>query len=368
MMLPIVCALFLALLLLRAPDILPVRLWAEDGKLFLMDGLQDGFVNIAAPYGGYIHLVPRLTASVAGLLPLEWVAGWFTVVVLAVSGWSASILYRTVGGGIGGLVAASALLLAPGWQEPVGSVTNLQWLMAPALLTVILNPNSLFRCEAVAFTVLAGLSGPFSAAFLPISGVALAVSAYQKKANWPALTAALAGALQAAIIISSPSPGGGETAEPQWLIQRLLGLSLSYSYWPILAVVLITASTLVGRMGLFRLGILVGLATLMLVVEIKFHHQPRIFESGEVGHRYWYIQGALWLIAAGSIISETSLPLKAWGVAAALLLLYEARLEPLARKWEWHADDWSEFAKAARTGPATYTYPPNWSFSLDRRR
>lgn len=49
------------------------HVWAEDGALFLRDSLTRPFgSNLAAPYGGYLHVVPRLIAELMSVLPLTW--------------------------------------------------------------------------------------------------------------------------------------------------------------------------------------------------------------------------------------------------------------------------------------------------------
>jgi len=55
-------------------------LWAEDGSVFLHDGLSHGLIhNVVTPYMRYIVLVPRLIGQVAGLAGLGDAPGVFSV-------------------------------------------------------------------------------------------------------------------------------------------------------------------------------------------------------------------------------------------------------------------------------------------------
>jgi hypothetical protein len=67
-------------------------IWAEDGSVFLNQAINQGVLHaFTIPYAGYLHLVPRVLATVAALLPLQWAAailgvGSALVVSLLVSG------------------------------------------------------------------------------------------------------------------------------------------------------------------------------------------------------------------------------------------------------------------------------------------
>lgn len=363
----VVCALFISLLCLRAPDLFPPRLWAEDGNLFLVAWYAQGLISFVTPYAGYWHFVPRLTAAISDLLPQLWTLWWFTIVSVAMATWSASILFRTLGGGFAGVIAAAALLLAPGWQETLGTVTNLQWVMAPALLTLVMNPAALSRSEGLAFAILAGLSGPFSALFLPISGIVLLWSAYNRKPDWVALVAVAAGLLQiGALLTTVASTPPVEAPQPQWLAGRILELSLSLSAFPVVAaVVALALSLLAGEKRLFRLGLLAALVLVTVAVVAKWSTNFSVFESGQAGLRYWYIQGSLWLIMGASIISERARWLKVSGLVSLCLILSNIHTKPFIREWNWPADQWETFVRAARNGPAKYKYAPNWTMTLD---
>ncbi len=70
-------------------------IWAEDASTFLNQALNRGSLRaFAIPYGGYLHLVPRMFAAVAAVLPLEWAAAIFGVGSALVVSLLGVFLYR----------------------------------------------------------------------------------------------------------------------------------------------------------------------------------------------------------------------------------------------------------------------------------
>ncbi|MGA7986888.1 MAG: hypothetical protein WCB51_00655, partial [Candidatus Dormiibacterota bacterium] len=55
-------------------------IWAEDASVFLNQALNRGILHaFTIPYSGYLHVVPRLFAAIAAMLPLSWAAPIFGV-------------------------------------------------------------------------------------------------------------------------------------------------------------------------------------------------------------------------------------------------------------------------------------------------
>lgn len=360
--------IFIIALVLRAPDLFPARFWAEDLAVFMSGQLNAGAVSVIKPYAGYLHLVPRLTAVVAAALPLQFAPIVFTVVVITFSAWSATIAARAVGGWIGGLVAAVSFVLVSGWDEPVGSVTNLQWLMAPALLVLVLSNDRLPTPEGIIFALFASLSGPFAAVFGPVI-TAVVIIRYVKtqKIDWVSLTATVGGLVQICVIILNPSPSSNELPEPLWLMARLLRLPFSFSPFPLISAALLIVTIVLGHRRWVLVGLLAGITLMTAVVAFKFHHQPRIFESGIVGHRYWYVQGVLWVLIGAYALSDRGWLTKVFGTTGLILMLWNAINQPLAREWQWPTEDWQAFIVHAHNGPAVFKYAPDWEFNLDLR-
>jgi hypothetical protein len=361
--------IFVLLLLARAPDIIPPRLWAEDGSLFLREWTQHGFFSFFRPYAGYFHLVPRLSAAIAfGIFPAEWAVVCFTLIVVALTTYTGFILMRLLGSGVLGVIGGIALLFAPGWMEALGSVTNLQWVLAPGLLVLILKSRVLSTRESIGFVILASLSGPFSAIFLPISSYLLTRDFLRRETNPVVLAALLCGLIQlAAIIAMAAATHHSEAMRPLWLTARLMELSLSSAKWPFLAAALLCTTLLIGDQKLFRTGLAAGIALLTIALVIKFRHETSIFESGVIVQRYWYVQGVLWILIGISASSEAGL-LRYWGGLALILTLLNLPAQGKSRTWPWKSDNWSQFVQSAKLAPTTFKYAPDWSMILDLRR
>jgi hypothetical protein len=68
--------------------------WAEDGSVFLADALERSFFStLFEPHGGYLHVVPRLVAGVAAIVPLEFAAVAFDVLSALVVSLLAAFVY-----------------------------------------------------------------------------------------------------------------------------------------------------------------------------------------------------------------------------------------------------------------------------------
>ena len=358
--------IFLCALAVRAPDLWPPRFWAEDASTFLSDQLRFGWQAFFFPYAGYLHAVPRLSMMLIDLFPLSWAASLSMIIVVAMTAWSASIIIRVCGAGAGGAIAAIALVLASGWTEPVGSVTNLQWVIAPGLLALILKTSAIGRAEGLVFAFLASLSGPFAAAFAPLTAIVVTTQFYRYRSiNWVAIIAGISGLVQVLVIVLSPESTGSQKAEPVWLFARLLALPFGYSPLPLVAALLLVATLFVGESRWLRAGLVSGVLLLTAIVCVKFNHLPRIFEAGTVGQRYWYVQGVLWVMVAASALSDVSKIGKALAVGGLLLTFLQVNKEPLRREWPWPTQSWSGFVSEAQMSPATHHYAPGWNFDLD---
>jgi hypothetical protein len=167
-----------AALITRRPDaIFHPQFWAEDGTIFFSQAYNLGWFHaLFHAYAGYFHVIPRLAASLAILVPLSIaplvmnliaIGLWALPVNLLLSARSAawgSLRYRA-------LLAFSYLAL-PNCAEVGYGVTNSQWLVAlSAFLLLVASPAKArgFRIVDLLFLALAGLTGPFSLFLLPIA-------------------------------------------------------------------------------------------------------------------------------------------------------------------------------------------------------
>jgi hypothetical protein len=165
--------------LLRTPGVHPWNsLQAEDGGIFYTDALNDPLVHtIGRAYEGYLHVVPRMIAAVASLVPVRDAAvvinvgAALVVSLLAAYVWFATrdLLPSRCGRGL--LVLLMLLLPSAGW-EVNASINNLHWYFDFAGFWVFLaRPRSRFDTAAGAL-VAAGtaLCDPLSALLLPLAG------------------------------------------------------------------------------------------------------------------------------------------------------------------------------------------------------
>ncbi|MDP3073385.1 MAG: hypothetical protein Q8N18_24045 [Opitutaceae bacterium] len=164
---------FALLLFLRKPHTLTTpQLWAEDGSIFLMQADQLGTGAFTTPYMGYLHTLPRLIAAIAPRLldPAWWPAFYngvaFTIWLLVIARLFSPRLELP-----GKPWLALAFLAVPHSGEVMGSITNLQWITAFALLLqpLMAAPRTgLERLGDRAVLAVLALTGPFSILFAPL--------------------------------------------------------------------------------------------------------------------------------------------------------------------------------------------------------
>lgn len=359
-----------AILYLRAPDIWPARFWAEDLIVFLLQAQRDGILSFIEPYAGYLHAVPRLISLVSLVFPTTWASEVFLFSVLFFTGWSVSIVARSIGGFVG-ILAGASFVLANGWSEPIGSVTNLQWLLAPTLLLLAIRPGNVSKPEGIAFSLLASLSGPFTIAFAPIYLFALGNDFLkQREINFPALIAVVSAPIQLFEVILTPNntPPAHGIRETVWLFARIVELSAGGGKLVALAAIaMCCASVLFGKDKFRRALFIIASLLLTATVVAKFRHDPDIFLTGLVGDRYWYVQGVIWLLVAFSAIRETSPIPKIAGVLAAAILvtsnIYASGLSP--RPWFNVGRGWADAVEQSYHSPVRFEYAPNWAVRLE---
>ncbi len=168
-------AVGVALLVLGARKpwaLLTPQLWAEDGTIHLNDYEQSGARAFFIPYRGYLHLLPRLIAWLAGQLTdvVNWPAFYNGGALLT----TALLLVRMTSRrldlpGKPWLVLAFVLVAHSG--EVFLNITNLHWLTGFFLVQQALIARPVTAGQRVgdwALLVLAGLSDPSAIIFFPL--------------------------------------------------------------------------------------------------------------------------------------------------------------------------------------------------------
>lgn len=128
----------------RLPEMTRRTVWAEDGGVFLRDVLSNGHLrSISLPYDGYLHVLPRVLASVAhAVVPLQGYAvamSLMSCLVVALISVGVFHLSRCVSESVPVrlMIAAIPVLLPIGPEEVLGNAANLHWYLlwlAPWLL------------------------------------------------------------------------------------------------------------------------------------------------------------------------------------------------------------------------------------------
>lgn len=156
---------------LRRPSaITDPGLYGEDGVIFLPDSLQMGASAIFSPYNGYLHLIPRLVAGLASVLPLAWTPLVFTLCTAVITVICCAIVLsrrfaELLPSYADRLVLFILLLVIPRLIEVHLSLNSALWFCGVALMLTALagDPASLqgklVEGAAVPVLVLSGLAG-----------------------------------------------------------------------------------------------------------------------------------------------------------------------------------------------------------------
>jgi hypothetical protein len=142
------------------------HLWAEDGARFLLDALDSPVLpNVADPYGGYLHVLPRLVAELVVLLPVEWAAAGFAVCAAVVRALVALIAFAASKAYLRSAPMRFALAAN---SETLNNVTNLHWFLLYGTFWALLWRNAP-RVPVALFVVLSALTSPLIFILAPIA-------------------------------------------------------------------------------------------------------------------------------------------------------------------------------------------------------
>jgi hypothetical protein len=157
-------------------------LWAEDGALFLQQGLdQSPWQSFAVPYAGYLNVFPRLTSAVVTTLPLAAAGVAYTLLAAVAVVWVAWTVWTSSAGQMTSpwlrAVLASAVVLIPaGALEAAGNVSNSHFfLVVGAYWALVGRPRSLLATlSANGLVLMATLTDPICLGLLPLAVLRLA--------------------------------------------------------------------------------------------------------------------------------------------------------------------------------------------------
>jgi hypothetical protein len=213
------------------------QFWAEDGKIFFLEQYKQGISAVINTYAGYLHLVPRLVALLAGVFfpysaaPYVYNYSSFIIIMLVI----ANIYSPRFNYGPKWLLALT-IVMVPHFGHEVGVYNvNLQWVLCVLLVTNYLKEPPSERFGNVTFqatsdvvqTILAGLTGPFIIFLLPFY-----LWRFLKERNryrfGVLCVAVMASSIQAAFILTSKSPVIDlHQADPGWTVWiQVIGIRL----------------------------------------------------------------------------------------------------------------------------------------------
>ena len=153
------------------------HIWAEDGGIFLSHAFAKPFLTtVGDPHAGYLQVMPRIVASFASALPVQWaalgVAAGSAVVVSCLSLYvyfaSGSLLRSQWARA---LLAGLAVLLPATAFETNASAANLHWYLIFACFWVFVVRSESWPAVAAGSAVVlaATLSDPLSGLLLPLA-------------------------------------------------------------------------------------------------------------------------------------------------------------------------------------------------------
>jgi hypothetical protein len=168
---------FLILFLRRPSTLTHPQFWAEDGTVFFRDQITHGLGALLQPYAGYLHLISRLVAALAGLFSARWAPLCYGLGALLVAAFCCSEFaqpkYRILlPSDALRLVLCIAMAAAFPSYELVGNLANLQWfiLVAAIPFTLVPAPARNYWIKGLYFLLgaLLGLSAPALLILIPV--------------------------------------------------------------------------------------------------------------------------------------------------------------------------------------------------------
>jgi hypothetical protein len=152
-------------------------IWAEDGSIFLADALNGSpLEKVVTPYGGYIHVLPRLVGGLVAVLPLERAALLFALAAFTTVSLLAAFVYYASSSTIESVPLRLALstlvvLLPAEGSELLGNVTNIHfYLMYGCFWAFVWRSDSTAAITSRSLVVAATALGDVLAAiYLPLA-------------------------------------------------------------------------------------------------------------------------------------------------------------------------------------------------------
>lgn len=351
----------------RCPDAFGYpQLIAEDGRVFFMGAALKGWAAVIDPYAGYLHVVPRLIALAADVLPAASVpAAYLFATTLAIA-WNAATIaasdFRHA------WILAPLTMAVPGCDEIFGTLTNLHWFTQAGLLVVVVSgtpKGGLARANQLVFASAFALTGPFSIFAAPLAAWMLVAERPTLHRLCRSGIVMLGGLVQLNLAVRNMDIFHGErspahlawTMLDRWLGQLAhVGLTTRPVFWRDDLLLLIALSLCI--VAVFRVvWPLYAYAAIALVATfVRLVPDSLSFDFTGVGERYFYMPRlvVLWTLALGLLGLRRRALAASVGLAAGVgLAMVGASFE----KWQsipqphlpWRSEAWKiDQGKAVR--------------------
>ena len=185
-------------------------MWGEDGSVYLQQVQLDGASTLFRGYAGYLQLVPRIGALLVAEVPLRRAAVAMAVAGVVITTAVGILVFRATADMIRSvplrLLAPLLLVIGPAMgSENTATLTNVIWPLFGAVPFLVLarargRVDTVVRCGVVALAV---LSQALSLLFAPLALV-VALKRRDRASIAMAVTYAVAGLLQLAVVVTSP--------------------------------------------------------------------------------------------------------------------------------------------------------------------
>lgn len=301
-------AAWLWLVGLGSAAVLAGRTWSvlgrfngEDPEIFYFAARQRGLAPLLEPFGGYVHVVPRIVAWLATGVAVEDVAVTIRVVVLGCwlltavcAAWACMDL--TGDRSVGAAAAAGIVLVPIGSESALGVLANVHFPLLVLVAVLIVRFGETHRgAIAVAVTVLfVGLSDPLAATLVLAAAAIDPTRWLRDRRAWSVIAAACA-ALAVQVPTYLSTAGGRHERNPLlpwagmsrlWLVSWLLPPTVALACIAVLRTRRGSASA--------RLAWRCGWLTLYLAVVSHV--------LGGLADRYWVAPSALAVVTATATV------------------------------------------------------------------
>lgn len=166
------------IIILRRPDaITNAQFWAEDGVVWFAKAYNEGgFHSLLEPQNGYFQSISKLTAWISLAFPLKFAPIIFNSLAIIIRALPVALLWSNR---FSHIIHSPRLKLAisitylclPTINEVHSNITNAHWHLALYAFMIIISlpAKSIWsKVNDIVFTLIAGLSGPFSIILSPI--------------------------------------------------------------------------------------------------------------------------------------------------------------------------------------------------------